>query len=127
MESNQKQQLTPDLVVMAIQGGMMDDALTFIEDAVRSRREVKAVNVAGSLLPGDRFLVTNCSPKKWNGVEVEFTGKREGIWLVTRIVHDLDVMRLHNCSEQYITFFREQKFRTSHVGVLTRHQATGIL
>jgi hypothetical protein len=77
-----QQRLTPELVVMAIQGGMLDASLDALKDVVNLRREVLDVQAANALRKDDTFLIKDCSPKKWNGQQVRFTGERDGIWLV---------------------------------------------
>lgn len=118
MEPQQK--LTPELVIMAVQAGMLDSALPHIKEAVRLRTEVLNVTAANSLIAGDRFTITNCSPKKWNDVLVEFTGKRDGIWLVCKIVHDQDVRIIKKCDQYLVDFFREVRLRSCHVSEIQK-------
>ena len=99
---------------------MLDSALPHIKEAVRLRTEVLNVTAANSLTAGDRFTITDCSPKKWNDVLAEFTGKRDGIWLVCKIVHDSDVMSLKKCDRTYVEFFREIKLRSCHVSEIQK-------
>jgi hypothetical protein len=95
--------LTPELVSMAIEGGMLDDSLTGLREVLNTRLDLIDRRTAASLEPGDRFYVKNCKPKKWNGVIVQFQ-KHDGMWLVCEAEPYGHVMR----------------FRTSHVGTILR-------
>lgn len=116
MSEQQTPRLTPELVSMAISGGMLDESLTALADIIRSRQKVLAAQKAGAMMPGDRFLITNCSPKKWNGVEVEYKS-RDGMWLVCRVVHEHERQRI-NAS-------REVRLRETHVGTFLHHHSWG--
>jgi hypothetical protein len=117
--------LTPELVLMAINGGLLDPALDNIKEAIRIRREVIAKNKAGSMIPGDRFFIKDCSPKKWNGIEVTYKS-RDGMWLVCDITHPGDARSLnrYGLPGDVPQAFREIKLRETHVGTFTRHQMT---
>jgi hypothetical protein len=129
-EQGIEQRLTPELVAVAINGGMLDASLDALRECIRTRQEVIAKNKAGSMLPGDRFLTQNISPRKWEGVEVEWTGRRDGrVWLVCEIVHDQDARKVQNYSlpGEVPVLFKQVKLRESHIGTWTRHQASGVL
>lgn len=107
-----QQKLTPELVVMAIEAGMLDDSLLAIEASLDNRKEILSKRAAGNLDTGDRFLVTNCRPKKWNGVEVEFI-KHDGIWLVCKVIYPTAGMP------------SQVRLRSSHVGPITLQSKRG--
>lgn len=114
--------LTPELVVMAIQAGMLDDSLPALQDVIRKRKEVVADHKAATLTPGTRFLVKDIRPKKYEGLTVTFV-KYEGMWLVCHM-DDIDTRRINNMSPSYPTeLFRTIKLRTSHVGTIFPPQA----
>lgn len=94
--------LTPDLVSLAIEHGMLDSALPALADVIRSRQEVLDNQKRYSLTRGDRFIIKNCSPKKWNGQQVTFV-ENDGMWLVCRS-HTGSTIRL----------------RTTHVGTILK-------
>lgn len=94
---NDTQKLTPELVSMAIESGILDDSLPALKEVLNARRDVLNARKAGSLNKGDQFNIKDCSPKKWNGVLVEFV-KHEGIWLVCTVVADRNrTIRLRDC------------------------------
>lgn len=93
--------LTPELIAMAVQTGMLDDSLPAFKEAINARLDIIQKRLASSLDPGDEFLVKDCLPKKWNGELVRFE-KHDGIWLVCKVVHSGAPVRL----------------RTSHVGTI---------
>lgn len=76
-------QLTPELVVMAIEAGMLDDSLQAIEATLDARKEIIQKRKAAALNKGDEFIIVNCSPKKWVGERVTFD-KHDGMWLVCK-------------------------------------------
>ena len=112
MHDDTDKRLTPELIVFAIQTGLMDESLVAIKAALEARIELVEMRAAANLNLNDRFLVKDCRPKKWNGVEVRFTG-REGIWLVCEVFHEYDRSALKA---------RVIRLRTGHVGTVT-HRA----
>lgn len=78
-------QLTPDLVLMAINEGLMDEALDSIGTAVHNRRRFLAASKATMLKPGDTFYLVNISPKYLTGCRVKFR-ERDGMWLVCEMM-----------------------------------------
>ncbi len=100
-----EQKLTPDLVVMAIESGMLDQSLLAIEASVAVRKEILTKRIAANLNAGDRFLIKDCRPKYWNGEEVEFI-KHDGIWLVCEVLYPTQGMS------------RSVRLRSSHVGTI---------
>src|SRR6478735_5550219 len=94
METEKK--LTPELVLMAITSGMLDDSLDALKEVIRSRKDILNVRKSASLEPGDTFITQNVRPKKWEGLIVEFV-RHEGIWLVCRL-NEADARRIHNIS-----------------------------
>lgn len=103
-----RQQLTPDLVGLAIQHGMLDDSLDALRDIIARRKELLAKEKAHSLLPGETFLATNISPKKLNGVTFRFI-EWDGGWLRCEF---------HNQWERPSNYSRIIKLRESHVGTI---------
>lgn len=112
MSDDTQPKLTTDLVVMAIQTGMLDTGLEAIRLSVIARDELLEMRTAASLNLDDRFLIKDVRPKKWEGVEVRFTG-RENSWLVCEIFHDYDRSALQQ---------RVVRLKNSHVGTIT-HKA----
>lgn len=98
--------LTPDLVVMAIETGMLDDSLPALRSVIDERLVIVQRRRAASLAKGDRFYIKDCSPKKWNDVEATFD-RVDGQWLVCTI-HDYDAARLKAS--------KTVRLRESHVG-----------
>lgn len=121
--SQEAKHLTPELVLMAITGGLLDNSLDAIRETVRTRREVLAKNKAGSMLPGDRFYIKDITPAKWDGLEVTYLGREGRVWLKCRLSKE-DTMRLMNCDEYLWEHFNIVKLRESHVGTFTRHQVS---
>jgi len=122
MSEQQTPRLTPELVLMAVQHGMLDDSLDVIRTAISDRLKVIADAAATSLMPGDKFTIHNISPKKYDGLMVEFTGKREGIWLHC-LLSTADASRVNNIDRAYVEAhqsFRLVKLRTTHVNVIFR-------
>ena len=72
--------LTPELVAMAIETGMLDANLPALKNIIDVRIEILDKRAAASLNPGDQFRVKDCRPKKWEGELVTFR-KHDGIWL----------------------------------------------
>ena len=112
--------LTPQLVVMAIESGMLDDSIDAIQAVLSARKDTVRQRKADHLVPGDQFIVVNVRPKKWEGLTVTFK-RREGIWLVVDLSIE-DACRLHNADRAYVeaagSIFREVKLRNSHVGTV---------
>lgn len=78
-------QLTPDLALLAINHGVLDDHLDMLLDAIRSRREIASSRKATSLKPGDEFFIVNISPKMLTGERVKFL-QHDGQWLQCEFV-----------------------------------------
>lgn len=93
--------LTPELIGMAIQTGMLDASLPALKAAIDSRQSILDKRAAGSLNRDDEFLIKNCSPKKWNGELVRFI-EHDGMWLKCRVVRTGEPVSL----------------RASHVGTI---------
>jgi hypothetical protein len=115
--SETQNRLTPDLVVMAVETGMLDQSLPALRDVIATRLEIIERRTASQLNVGDRFFIKDCRPKYWNDLEVEFI-KYDGQWLVCKIFHDYDrtmLQRRRGIGNGQI------RLRTSHVGDIT-HQ-----
>lgn len=93
--------LTPELIAMAIDTGMLDAALPALRESVRKRLDIIEKRKAGELNKGDEFLIKDCSPKKWNGELVRFE-EHDGMWLVCTVV----------------VTGKKLNLRTSHVGTI---------
>lgn len=94
--------LTPELVSLAISNGMLDESLPALKEIIKSRIEVLDNKKRYSLKPGDKFIIKDCSPKKWNGQAVTFV-RNDGMWLVV----ETDDPR-----------GRMMRVRTGHVGTI---------
>lgn len=77
--------LTPELVAMAIEAGMLDASLPALRSVIDVRLDILEKRAAASLNPGDQFIVKDCRPKKWEGRRVMFV-KHDGMWLECRLV-----------------------------------------
>lgn len=99
--------LTPELVSMAIENGMLDASLPALRSVLNVREEVLNKRAAGNLNPGDQFTIKDCSPKKYNGVRVEFV-KHDGMWLVCRVTSQYAQHHLGSSI----------RLRASHVGTV---------
>lgn len=93
--------LTPELVVMAIESGMLDNSLSAIEATLDTRKEILNRRAAASLNTGDHFLIKDCRPKYWNGEEVEFL-KRDGMWLKCKVLNPRIVERTVRIRESHV-------------------------
>lgn len=104
-------QLTPELALMAIRQGLLDDNLEQVLDEARARRDLVAARKAVHLEAGDEFYIVNISPKKLDGERVRFV-KHDGQWLVCRLVSPFPPRG----------YSREQviKLRHSHVGTVVK-------
>lgn len=120
MTEQQTPTLTPELVVMAVQAGMLDASLPALRDVIRERQSVIAVRKAYELTPGERFIVKDVRPKKWEGLTVTFV-RHEGMWLVVHL-DEADARRIHNIGMHLtgaaLRPFLELKLRHSHVGTI---------
>jgi hypothetical protein len=104
-----KPKLTGELIIMAIASGLMDESLDAIEASFRSRAEVLELRNAAGLNLDDRFLIKSVRPKKWEGIEVRFTG-RENSWLVCEVYKEDDRLNFNQ---------RVIRLKNSHVGYIT--------
>jgi hypothetical protein len=118
-----EQKLTPELVVMAISGGLLDVSLDAMQASIRARKEILAKTKVSSMMPGDRFYLTNISPKYLADLEVEYEG-RDGMWLQVYIVNDreFDSLNRHHASGGR-RWLRNLKVRESQVGTFTKHNS----
>jgi hypothetical protein len=106
--------LSPELVLMAIKQGMLDDSLSEILDVARDRREVAATRKAINLDAGDEFLVINISPKYLAGERVKFV-RHDGNWLECTFL---------NWPGGKFRRGQTIKLRHTHVGAIV-HRASG--
>lgn len=72
--------LNAELVIQAINLGMLDEDLDQIRETLNSRRDLVASRKALSLDSGDEFLIVNIKPKMLEGEHVKLLGF-DGQWL----------------------------------------------
>lgn len=102
--------LDGNLIHLAIQNGLCDDSLDMLIESARGRQRLLADRKAVMLEPGDRFYVTNISPKKLSGTLVEFKGRDKDGWLICEIISYVDANRYRRGSELLL--------RNTHVGTV---------
>lgn len=101
--------LTPELVLMGIREGLVDEHLDRIVEEAHARRDLVASRKAVHLEPGDEFLIVNISPKSLTNERVRFI-KHDGRWLDCEIISPFPPGKYRR--GQVV------KLRHSHVGIV---------
>lgn len=102
------QTLNADLVILALNHGVLDDGLDSIIRAANTRRQYLAASKAITLKPGDQFYLVNIKPKYLSGCRVEYR-ERDGDWLVCRMMEHASDRFSHGSII---------RLRNSHVGTV---------
>lgn len=67
-------ELSPELVMLAVGHGLLDDGLDEIYKSIERRRRAIAAGRASQLLIGDKFYITKITPKAFDGLRARVVG-----------------------------------------------------
>jgi hypothetical protein len=85
-------ELNKDLVLLAIQRGMLDYGLAEIASAVHRRQQAAASARASRLMVGDIFRIDRISPKAFEGLRAEVVGFK-GTSVEAKLLEDAGYVR----------------------------------